>query len=60
MNPRIVHLGWAVKQGGNVKNWKKRWFVLLSNGTLRYFTDKMTIAEKGHIDIQKETVVILF
>ena len=52
----IVNTGWGTKQGGNIKNWKKRWFVLLSNGCLRYFVDKLACDEQGHIDILKHTV----
>ena len=35
--PVQLRMGWMVKQGGFVKNWKRRWFVLTSK-TLSYFT----------------------
>ena len=53
----IAFSGWAVKLGSRVKNWKRRWFVLLSNGALRYFEDKTTFQEKGHIELDKSTTV---
>eukprot|EP00035_Acanthoeca_spectabilis_P038636 m.54907 g.54907 ORF g.54907 m.54907 type:complete len:209 (-) comp9225_c0_seq2:1153-1779(-) len=34
---RILHTGFLVKQGKIFKNWKNRWFVLYSDGKLRYF-----------------------
>ena len=54
----IVAMGWGTKQGGKVKNWKKRWFVLLSNGILRYFVDKSSYAEQGHVELGKQTVLL--
>ena len=54
---RISFSGWAVKLGARVKNWKRRWFVLLSNGTLRYFEDKNAFQEKGHIKLDHSTSV---
>jgi len=53
--PNIIHTGWGVKRGSTVKNWKRRWFVLLSNGLLRYFTDKLAIEEQGHVIIDAQT-----
>lgn len=35
-----IHSGWMTKQGGLIKNWKKRWFVLRSTGALDYYLDK--------------------
>ena len=54
---RIAYSGWAMKLGARVKNWKRRWFVLLSNGTLRYFEDKTSFQEKGRIQIDKGTTI---
>ncbi|XP_004347791.2 hypothetical protein CAOG_03966 [Capsaspora owczarzaki ATCC 30864] len=34
----IVHEGYLTKQGGSVKTWKKRWFVLRGNAILYYRT----------------------
>eukprot|EP00037_Helgoeca_nana_P033004 m.416279 g.416279 ORF g.416279 m.416279 type:complete len:207 (+) comp29908_c0_seq1:263-883(+) len=36
-DPRILHTGFLVKQGKIFRNWKNRWFVLYSDGKLRYF-----------------------
>ena len=35
--PTEVHRGWLVKQGSVIKSWKRRLFVLDSNGVLSYF-----------------------
>lgn len=37
--------------GKSVKSWKKRWFVLKSNGYLYYYENKSCKQEKGKIDI---------
>ena len=34
-----------------MKNWKRRWFVLKSNGYLYYYEDKNSTTEKGKIDV---------
>ena len=57
--PEIVLVDWGIKQGSTVKNWKRRWFVLLSNGLLRYFVDKSVVDEQGSIQIDSNTMVIL-
>ena len=36
--------------GGKVKNWKKRWVILRTNGFLSYY-EKKGGAEKGSIDV---------
>ena len=54
---KILHAGWAFKLGSKVKNWKRRWFVLLSNGNLRYFEDKDSFQEKGHLQLDKMTAI---
>ncbi|EAY14458.1 PH domain containing protein [Trichomonas vaginalis G3] len=53
--PKIIKTGWGIKLGSRVKNWKRRWFVLLSDGSLRYFEDKITFSEKGYYQIDKNT-----
>ncbi|ELP86480.1 hypothetical protein EIN_033510 [Entamoeba invadens IP1] len=42
--------GWAKKQGGAVKTWKKRWFVLKEN-RLWYFASKTATSAKGFIEL---------
>jgi hypothetical protein len=42
---------WAQKEGGHVKNWKRRWFVLLSDGHVRYFKAQDSIEQSGEIDL---------
>ena len=57
MEKKIVHVGWADKEGQKIKNWKRRWFVLVNDGTLRYFENKSSFAEKGHVTIDKNTSI---
>jgi hypothetical protein len=52
----IVHSGMCSKKGQKVKNWKQRWLVLLSNGVLRYFEDKLSFEESGHVDLDHTSV----
>ncbi len=33
-----VYSGWATKRGGFNKSWKRRYFVLTSDGLLSYYT----------------------
>lgn len=54
----IIHMGWGVKIGKNVKNLKRRWFVLLSTGELKYFVDKMAITAQGQVQINYDTVYL--
>jgi hypothetical protein len=48
--------GWCTKQGGSIKTWKKRWFVLKGN-RLWYFKGKTDTEAKGYIDLERGTVV---
>mmetsp|Transcript_2424 Transcript_2424/g.4873 ORF Transcript_2424/g.4873 Transcript_2424/m.4873 type:complete len:411 (-) Transcript_2424:228-1460(-) len=41
--------GFMIKQGGRVKNWKKRFFVLKKDGQLQYFKSAKAIEPKGVI-----------
>ncbi|EAX92279.1 PH domain containing protein [Trichomonas vaginalis G3] len=54
---QIIKTGWAVKLGQRVKSWKRRWFVLLGNGHLRYFVDKSTYIEQGCMILTKNTCI---
>jgi len=51
-----VKQGWLYKQGGFVKSWKKRWFVVKSDGIMYYY-DKVDTEKgsspKGNISISK-------
>ncbi|EMD48483.1 PH domain containing protein [Entamoeba histolytica KU27] len=46
--------GWGKKQGGSVKTWKKRWFVLKDN-RLWYFASKTAEEAKGFIELPPGT-----
>eukprot|EP00727_Mastigamoeba_balamuthi_P009613 m51a1_g5274 hypothetical protein (494) ;mRNA; r:153597-156304 len=48
--------GWATKQGGSIKTWKKRWFILKGN-RLWYFKGKTDTEAKGYIELEPTTVV---
>jgi serine/threonine protein kinase len=50
-----IDLGWGKKQGGMIKNWKRRWFVI-EGSTVRYFVKKDG-QEKGRIDLSIVTTV---
>eukprot|EP01087_Luapelamoeba_hula_P004629 TRINITY_DN1454_c0_g1_i2.p1 TRINITY_DN1454_c0_g1~~TRINITY_DN1454_c0_g1_i2.p1 ORF type:complete len:136 (+),score=20.93 TRINITY_DN1454_c0_g1_i2:43-450(+) len=52
------HEGYLTKQGGNIKSWKKRWFVLQAR-TLYYFPTCNSDAEPlGVINLSAATTVV--
>jgi serine/threonine protein kinase len=51
----IIKEGWGTKQGGRIKTWKKRYFVLRET-TLLYYTKPQGV-EKGRIPIQESAIV---
>jgi len=50
------HEGWMTKQGGSVKSWKKRWFVL-KGSQLFYFKTKKDTDLTGVVELTKESFV---
>ena len=52
-----THEGYLTKQGGVVKNWKRRWFSLQGK-KLRYF-EKQGKKELGLIDLEKASEISL-
>lgn len=48
-------MGWLLKQGGFVKNWKRRWFVA-REGTLTYFARANDPTPLGSVDLRNVTV----
>jgi len=46
----IIQEGWLTKEGGNIKNWKKRWCVL-QDGKMTYF-EKKGGKQKGYIPLR--------
>lgn len=49
--PQVIKGGWMIKQGGSVKNWKRRYFQLYTDRTLKYFVDEECQKLKGTIPI---------
>jgi serine/threonine protein kinase len=50
-----IKSGWALKLGGFIKNWKRRWFSL--RGTILYYCVKEQGKEQGRIDIAEAKFV---
>ena len=48
----VIKTGFLLKQGSKVKSWKRRWFVLTSNGDLSYFVDRKAQRplDRVHVD----------
>ena len=42
----VVEKGWATKRGATVKNWKRRFLVLRSDGSLSYYTAEVLPSDK--------------
>eukprot|EP00049_Salpingoeca_infusionum_P020069 m.363460 g.363460 ORF g.363460 m.363460 type:complete len:423 (+) comp22686_c0_seq1:170-1438(+) len=53
-----MYSGWLTKEGGNVRNWKKRWFVLDRQDRLKYFKTQSSSKPAGMIDMTACTSVI--
>jgi len=54
----IEKTGWLVKEGGSIKTWKKRYFVL-KNGEFAYFKDKKEREAKGAIILAQASAIQL-
>lgn len=48
---KIEMIFWGIKQGHNVKSWKKRLFVLLKTGELKYFENETSPEPKGCVQL---------
>ncbi|EGD80630.1 hypothetical protein PTSG_01218 [Salpingoeca rosetta] len=53
----VVHQGFLTKRGKNVKNWKRRWFVLKSNGSMSYH--KLQVAPEEHTELPRAAGVFV-
>ena len=52
-----IHHGFLTKQGGNIKNWKKRFFTLRTNKVLYYYRD-INKDPQGEIDLNEPSFEI--
>ncbi|XP_077999313.1 rho GTPase-activating protein 24-like [Glandiceps talaboti] len=57
LEPEVIHHGWLKKQGGMVKNWQKRWFVLVGD-ELKYFTKDDENKQMGTIYLIGKRVTV--
>jgi hypothetical protein len=53
----VVCTGWLTKRGHVRKNWKRRYFVLESNGFLKYYGSNVDSAAKNLIDLRTVSVI---
>jgi hypothetical protein len=53
----IVLEGWLAKQGGWMKSWTRRWFVISMDQKMTYYTDEDKKTKKGEINLQYVTEV---
>jgi len=56
-NSVAVKMGWMTKQGGRVKTWKRRWFIL-SDHVLYYFKEKQEETSKACGIVPLEDVIV--
>jgi hypothetical protein len=58
---QVVKEGYMIKKGGFVRNWKRRWFVLVSDGKLSYYSTRGAyidgVRPKGTIDVTGVTEI---
>lgn len=52
-----VMSGYLTKRGAVIKNWKKRWFVIYSNGACDYFVKEGDAKVKGTIPLEGYAVI---
>eukprot|EP01114_Cavostelium_apophysatum_P022952 TRINITY_DN8485_c0_g1_i2.p2 TRINITY_DN8485_c0_g1~~TRINITY_DN8485_c0_g1_i2.p2 ORF type:complete len:206 (-),score=39.73 TRINITY_DN8485_c0_g1_i2:756-1373(-) len=52
-----IKQGYLTKQGGVIKNWKKRWFILTKTSQLYYYREKGDLNAAGSIQITDRTLV---
>merc|ERR1719228_2118004 len=49
----IVQQGWMMKEGGLVKSWKRRYFVLKTNKVLNYYESDNSSMVKGNVTLSE-------
>lgn len=60
-NSVIAKMGWMTKQGGRIKTWKRRWFIL-SDKVLYYFKEKVSSFSSSFtllFLLQRKTLLII-
>ena len=50
--PQIVKTGWLTKRGDFIKSWKKRYFIIYSNGAVEYYAKEQDPKPKGIIYLE--------
>eukprot|EP00045_Choanoeca_perplexa_P005491 m.46447 g.46447 ORF g.46447 m.46447 type:complete len:341 (-) comp13152_c0_seq2:70-1092(-) len=55
--PIVVHEGYAIKCGGKVKSWQRRYFILRADGTLTYAKEGSLTVPKGVIPLKDAVTV---
>lgn len=58
LKKQMVHEGWLKKQGGLIRNWKRRWFTLEYDGTTVYYVDETKKSVKGRFKVSGDDVSI--
>ncbi len=53
--PSVFKHGWLTKEGSFIKNWKRRYFYLWTDGKLKYFA-QAAASQLGEIDLLNATV----
>ena len=56
---RSTHQGFLTKQGGSIKNWRKRFFTLRANNILYYYRD-INKDPQGGVDLNEEGVKVRY
>jgi hypothetical protein len=52
----VLLRGFLTKEGGNWKSWKRRFFVLTTDGMLNYFEDETLTKPKGSLNCREAEV----
>mmetsp|Transcript_663 Transcript_663/g.2335 ORF Transcript_663/g.2335 Transcript_663/m.2335 type:complete len:899 (+) Transcript_663:89-2785(+) len=53
--PRLLKAGFMLKKGNRVKNWKRRLFVVRTDGTVQYYAHQDAPKPRGAVDLKELT-----